>query len=199
MLDLAEVSLLVHLFDEQELTGIDDCFGHHVFQAGLLDEVADLLAFFDGGSHWDGAHDVLARFQGFDRHPAMIGNWRVDMYEVNLRILQDVGKLRVALFDLELVTDRFQLFRIALADRVDSSIRMPLIDGNELGAKPQTDDRDVDLPGAHVILPGVRDGQFKGLWATFSQGSSTDSGSSRSVSPSPEENRVTVLGFSVTG
>ena len=36
-LDFAQLALLVHLLDEQKFAGIDDGFGHHVFQARLLD------------------------------------------------------------------------------------------------------------------------------------------------------------------
>ena len=99
VLDLAQFALLVHLLDEQELAAVDDRLGHHVFQPGLLDEFADLLALFDRRRHRHGAHDVLAGLERLQRHPGVVGNRRVDVDEVDLRVGQHVLELGVPLVD----------------------------------------------------------------------------------------------------
>ena len=90
VLNLAELALLVHLLDEQELAAIDDRLGHHVVQAGVVDELADLVAFLDRRGHRHGTHHVLAGLEGLDRHPGVIGNRRVDVDEIDLRVGQHV-------------------------------------------------------------------------------------------------------------
>ena len=77
ILDLAQLALLIHFLEEQEFAGVDDRFGHHVFQPGLPDQFDDLPAFFNARGHGHGAHHVLARLQRGDRHRGMIGDGRL--------------------------------------------------------------------------------------------------------------------------
>ena len=85
MLNLAEFAFLVHLLDEQELAAVDDRFGHHVFQPGLLDLLDDLSALVDGRRHRHRAHHVLAGIERLQRHPGMIGNRAVDVHDSRRR------------------------------------------------------------------------------------------------------------------
>ena len=78
-LQLAQLALIELLLHEEVFAGIDDGLHHHVLEAGLLDEIADLFAVFDAGGHRHGAGDVFARLERLDAHPAMVGDGRVDV------------------------------------------------------------------------------------------------------------------------
>ena len=75
------------------------------FRPVFFDQLDDLPALVDRGRHRHGAHDVLAGLEGGDRHRRVIGNRRVDVDEIDLRVRQHVLVLRVALLDLEGVAD----------------------------------------------------------------------------------------------
>ena len=100
-LDFAELALLVELLDVEILARIDDRLGHHVFQAGLLHEIHDLLALREVRGHRHRAGDVLAGFQRGDGLPAVIGDRRIDVDHIDLRVLQQVLEFLIALLDSE--------------------------------------------------------------------------------------------------
>ncbi len=52
--------------------------------------------------------DVFSRLQGLHRHPRMVRNRAVDVHEVDRRIGQHVGVLRVPFFDPQGVADSMQ-------------------------------------------------------------------------------------------
>ena len=66
MLNFAEFPFLVHFFDKQIFAAVNDGFGHHVLQAGLLDFFHNLTALFDGRRHWNGTNHMLASIQRFE-------------------------------------------------------------------------------------------------------------------------------------
>ena len=142
-LELAEFALVVEFLHEQEFAGIDHGFHHHVFQSGGLREVDDLLALLHAGRHRHGAGDVLARLQRLDRLPAVIGDRRVDVDGVDLRIGEQVVVGGVAFFDAELVADFVELRLGPLADGGHVRLRVALVDGDELGSEAEPDDCDV--------------------------------------------------------
>ena len=139
VLDLAELALLVHLLDEQELAAVDDRLGHHVLQAGVGHELANLLAVGDVRRHRHGAHHVLARLQRLLAHPGVVRNRAVDVDEVDVGVRQHLLVLGVSLGDLEGVGHLIHLGLIAAANGHDLGLRMPLIDRNELRTEAQTD------------------------------------------------------------
>src|SRR5258706_11225338 len=94
---------------------------------------------------------MFARLQRRDRLRGMIRNRAVDMNEVNLRVLQDVVEIGVALGDAEVIRDLIELSLVTLADGIHVGIGVLLVDRDELRAKTQTDDRDVDLAVFHLF------------------------------------------------
>ena len=63
---------------------------------------------------------------------------------VNVGVFEQLPVVGVAALDLEGVADLVELFWIALADGMQPSLRMALIEWNELGAEAQADDGHVD-------------------------------------------------------
>lgn len=55
ILQLAELAFVVHFLNEEKLAAIYNGLRHHVFEAGLLDGSANLLAFLNRGGHRHGA------------------------------------------------------------------------------------------------------------------------------------------------
>ena len=74
VLDLAQFAVVVEFLDVEKFATVDYGLGHHVLEAGFLDDLAEFLAFLDGSGHGDGAHDVLARPEGLDGLRGVIGN-----------------------------------------------------------------------------------------------------------------------------
>ncbi len=151
VLDLAKLAGVVKLLDIQVFAAVDDGFGHHVLETGLAHERDDFLGLLDRRRHRHGADDVLARLEGGDRHGGMVGDRAVDVDDIDLRIGQDFTEIGVAVLDPELVADLIEMRLCALGDRRDLSIRMRLIDGNELRTETKPDDADAYL--FHGILP----------------------------------------------
>ena len=115
------------------------------FNPVSLHEVDDLLALVERGGHRHGAGDVFAGLERLDRLAAVIGNRRVDVNGMDVRIREQVLVGSVAFRDAELVADFIQLGLGPLADGIHVRIRMTLIDRDELGAETEADDGDVDL------------------------------------------------------
>ena len=84
---------------------------------------------------------MLAGLQGLDGHPAVVGDGRVDVDEVDVFVRQDLLVLGVALGDAELVADGVEFLLVATADRLDAAEGMALVDGDEFGAKAQAHHR----------------------------------------------------------
>ena len=124
VLDLAELALVVEFLDEQIFAGIDDRFGHHVFEACLADQANDLLGLLDRRRHRHGAHDVLAGLQRRDRLRGVIGNRAVDVDEIHVRIGQYLAEIGVAGADPEPVANLIQF----ASGSADKSPRPPLSD-----------------------------------------------------------------------
>ena len=122
----AKFPRVIELLDVEELPAVDNSLSHHVLEASLLDQLADLSALLNRGGHRDRADHVLAGFEGGDGHGAVVWYRRVDVDKVslardfycrncwmicnlNLRIGKHILKARVALSNIELVTDLIQL------------------------------------------------------------------------------------------
>ena len=140
VLQLAEFALVVELLDEQKFAAVNDRLGHHVLEAGFVDGFAKLLALGDRRCHRHGAHDVLAGAQGFDGLRCVIGNRRVDVNGINLRIGQQFFVIRVAFRDTELVGHGVHFRLIAPTHRDEVGVGMRLVDGNKLCAKTEADE-----------------------------------------------------------
>ena len=67
----------------------------------------------------------------------VIGNRRVDVDGVDVRVRQHVVVVVYRLSILKCVADLVQLVRVALADGVHFGVRDALIDRNELGAEAE--------------------------------------------------------------
>ena len=77
---------------------------------------------------------------------AVVGDGRVDVDGVDVRILEQFLVIGVALRDAEVVADRVELglgLRWQMAYMF--GVRMALVDGDELGPEAEADDGDVDL------------------------------------------------------
>ena len=72
--EFAQLALVEQFLHVKILAGIHDGLGHHVFEAGFLDQLDDLLAVLDARGHRHGAGDVLAGLEGGDGLPAVIGD-----------------------------------------------------------------------------------------------------------------------------
>ncbi len=149
VLQFAQLAFVVHFLDEQKLATVDNRLGHHVFQPGFIDGFAKLLAFLDGRGHRHGAHHMLARAQGFERLRRVIGDGGVDVHGINLRILQQLIVIGVALLDIELVGHRVHLRLIAAADSDEVGIRVRLVDGDEFRAEPKAGDGNIESLVTH--------------------------------------------------
>jgi len=151
-LDFAELPLFVEFLDVKKLAGIDHRFHHDVFLFRLLDEVHDFFAVLNTRGHRHGAGDVFAGLERGDGLPGMIGNRRVDVNGLNLRVLQQLVEIVVASLHSEGIPDGVELFAGALADGVHVGVGMPLVNGDKLRAKAQPDYGDVDLALTHASL-----------------------------------------------
>src|SRR5258708_5856520 len=97
----AEFALVAQFLDEKILAAIDDRLHHHVNPARSSLGLDQLFAFLNGGGHWHRAGDVLARFESGETLSGMIGNWRVDVYGVNVGILEQLVVIGEAVFNPE--------------------------------------------------------------------------------------------------
>jgi hypothetical protein len=127
------------------LAGVDHRFRHHVLEARLPDEVDDLPALLDAGGHRHGTADVLAGFESGNGLPAVVRDGRIDVDQVNVRVLEHLAEIGVALFDLEGVANGVELRARALADRVHVRLRVTLVDRDEFGSEAEADDGHVHL------------------------------------------------------
>ena len=142
-LELAEFAIIVKLFHEEELAGVDDGFHHHVFQARGGAEIDDCFTVLDGGRHGDGAGDVLASLEGGDGLLGVIGNGGVDVDGVDRGISEDVFEIGVALFDAIFIADLVERGFGALTNGHEIGVRMALVNGDEFGTEAEADDCDV--------------------------------------------------------
>jgi len=155
-LNLAQLAFLVQLAQEQKLTGVDDCLGHHVLESSFLHQLDDLSALVHSGGHRHRTHDVFARFQSGNRLAGMIGNGRIDVNEVHVGIGEHVLEAREAFGHAERIADFVKFLVRSLADGVHVGVGVMLINGNKLCPKAQTDDRDVDFLLGHWCLPRLQ-------------------------------------------
>ena len=88
---------------------------------------------------------MLARLERLDGLRGMVGNGRIDVHGVDLVVLEQLLEMAVADLDAEGVPDRVELAPGPLADRIHVGMRVPLVDGDELGAESQAHDGHVDL------------------------------------------------------
>ena len=138
-LDLAQLSLVRHLLDEEELARVHRGFHHHVDLPGFLPRLGHLEAFLDRRGHGDGAARVLSRLEGGDGHGRMGGDRGDDVDGVDLLHLQHVLEARETALHLEHVPDLGELRLVALADRVALRVGMLLVQGDELRPEAETD------------------------------------------------------------
>lgn len=155
VLDFPEFAFFVEILEEEEFAGVDDGFGHHVFEAGFGDEFADLIAFLDGGGHGDGTHDVLAGLQGLHGHPGVVGDGTVDVDEVDVGVAEDVFVGGIAFGDAELVSRLVEFGFVATAESGDIGERVGLVDGDELRTEAESHHRHIDRFVRHRRSPAV--------------------------------------------
>jgi hypothetical protein len=84
----------------------------------------------------------------------VVGNGRVDVNGIDIRVGEDLFELGIADIDLPVITALLQLVGVALADGVAVGVGVLLPDGDELGSESEADDCDVDFL-AHVIGKGA--------------------------------------------
>src|SRR5262249_15001099 len=80
----------------------------------------------------------------------VVGDRRVDVDVIDVGIRENVFVAMVALGDAEGITHLIEFTLGALADSVHVGQRVLLVNGDELGAKAQTDDRHVELLVGHA-------------------------------------------------
>ena len=95
---------------------------------------------------------MFAGFQRGDGLPGMIGNGRVDMHCVHLRIFDELIEIGVALLHTECVANGIQLLFGALANGIHRGVGVALIDGNEFSAESETDDGHLNLSSTHLFV-----------------------------------------------
>ncbi len=139
VLDLAKLSTLIHILDEQKLAAIDHRLSHHVLQASLGDKFTDFFAFLDSRRHRHRTHDVLACLERGNAHTCMVANRAIDMNKVDFGVSQNVVEIYIALRDTERIANFMKFNLITPTDRRDIHQRMFLIDGNKLGTKTEAD------------------------------------------------------------
>ena len=90
----------------------------------------------------------------------MVGDCGIDVDGIDLGIGEEIGVVRVALFNAVFVADLVELGFGALADGGQFSVRVALVDRDEFGAEAEADDCDIwfgcghDLEGDRFsILP----------------------------------------------
>ncbi len=95
------------------------------------------------GGHRHGAGDVLPRVEAGLRHPGVRSDGGVDVDGIELRI----GEQRLVAVETplhaELIAHLLQALLVALADRVHLGVRMPLVDGDELDAESEADQKEL--------------------------------------------------------
>ena len=148
---LSEIAFFVELLDVKKLAAIDHGFHHDVILFRLPHEVHDFLAVLNAGRHRHGAGDVFAGLERRNRLPGVIGNGGVDVDGVDVRVLEQLVEIVVPVLHAKRVADRIQFCAGALADGVHVGARMPLVDGNKLGAEAQPDYGDVNFSLAHAL------------------------------------------------
>ena len=144
-LDAPQLALVVQLLHEQVLAAVDHGLHHHVDRAALALRLDDLPALVDRGRHRHRAGDVLAGLQRGDGLRGVVGDRRVDVHRVDVRIAQHFLVARVARGDAEAIAAGVELPAMAAADRVHLRVRVALVDRNELGPEPEPDDADANL------------------------------------------------------
>ena len=86
-------------------------------------------------------------FPGFERLDGLlpvIRNRRIDMHRMHVRIRQKILIGGISFFDTILVPHFIQLCAGALADGIHVGTGVALIDRDEFGPEPETDDGNVD-------------------------------------------------------
>ena len=141
-LEFAEFTFVVEFLHEEEFPGVNHGFHHHVFETGGLGEFDNCLTIFDRGRHGDGAGYVFSGLQGCDGLFSMIGDGRIDVNGIDVRIGEEVVVALVALLDPEFVAHFIEGGLGALANCHQFSSGVALIDGDEFGAKTEADDCD---------------------------------------------------------
>ena len=141
-----ELALVVQLLHEQVLAAVDDRLHHHVDLAALALRLDDLPALVDGRRHRHGARDVLAGLERRDRLRRVVGDRRVDVHRVDVRVAQQLLVARCSASRCR--TGRRTASSSAWSRRqmaYISAFGMVLVDRNELGAEPEPDDGDANL------------------------------------------------------
>lgn len=141
-LQLSKLALIIEFLHEEKFAGVDHGLHHHVFESGFAAGIDDRLAIFSARRHRHSAGHVLAGAQGFEGVFGVIGDGGVDVDGVDVWIREKGVVVGVAFGDAKLVAYLIQGIRIALAEGDDIGIWMALVDGNELGAEAEANDRD---------------------------------------------------------
>ena len=75
------------------------------------------------GRHGHGASDMFARFQRRDRLPAVIGDWRVDVDGIDVRVFEKVVEIGVARFDAERIAALVAVLALPWATTAGGALR----------------------------------------------------------------------------
>jgi hypothetical protein len=138
-LDFSQLALVVKFLDEQVFAAVDDGFHHHVDLAARALGGDDLLAFVDGRAHGHGAGDVLARVQGLDGHPGVVGDRGINVDGVDGGVFEQVTIVGKAGRNAVAIAAFIEAFAVAAGDRVDFRAGVFLIDRDEFGSEAQPD------------------------------------------------------------
>src|SRR5262249_52363002 len=93
-----------------------------------------------------------------DRLRGMVGDGRVDVDGVHVRVFEQLVEAGVPLGDAVAVADFVQLGLVAATDGVHLGVRVGLVDRDELGPEPQPDDRHANVVGQRWCAPGAGPG-----------------------------------------
>jgi hypothetical protein len=143
-LKAAQLALVIQVFDEQVFPAVNDRLHHHVDLAARSLGFDNLTAFVDRRAHRYRAGDVLPGLQCLERHPGVVGDRRVDMDGVDVRVIEELTIVGKAGLDAITIAALVEFFAVAPADRIDDGTRVLLIDRDKLGTETQADDCHAD-------------------------------------------------------
>src|SRR5690606_32233565 len=93
----------------------------------------------------------------------------VDMYGIHFLVFQKLIIILISLFNTECIPNALQTFRISLANGIHMSMRMPLINRDELSTKSQSDNRYINFVFIHNLFC-ISVFQTDGIAAFFTYG-----------------------------
>ena len=81
----------------------------------------------------------------------VVGDGGIDVDGIDLGIGEEIGVVRVALFDAVFIANLVEMGFVALADGDQFGVWVALVDGDEFGAEAETDDCDIWFGCGHDL------------------------------------------------